>query len=155
MTGPGADWHGSTMPSIPASEPAGPPPGVETPVIETRVLTKVYPGQITALDGLTVSVGPGVTGLVGANGAGKSTLIKILLGLIPPTSPVTPGATVTVSPSSAVTFPGYTMVSALVSTTALPTASLTAASGGSDGPGAWVGGMVLPCQQAGGRVISR
>src|SRR5580658_9261250 len=67
-------WHGSTMPSTEA--PA---------VIETRALTKVYPGDVTALDGLTVSVGPGVTGLVGANGAGKSTLIKILLGLIPPT----------------------------------------------------------------------
>jgi len=40
---------------------------------------------VTALDGLTVDVAPGVTGLVGANGAGKSTLIKILLGLIPPT----------------------------------------------------------------------
>ena len=40
---------------------------------------------MTALDGLTVSVAPGVTGLVGANGAGKSTLIKILLGLVPPT----------------------------------------------------------------------
>ena len=49
------------------------------------MLTKVYPGNITALDGLTVTVAPGVTGLVGANGAGKSTLIKILLGLIPPT----------------------------------------------------------------------
>jgi len=54
-------------------------------VIETRALTMVYPGNITALEGLTVSVAPGVTGLVGANGAGKSTLIKILLGLIPPT----------------------------------------------------------------------
>jgi len=52
-------------------------------VIETRALTKVYPGHVTALDGLTVSVAPGVTGLVGANGAGKSTLIKILLGLLP------------------------------------------------------------------------
>jgi ABC-2 type transport system ATP-binding protein len=61
-------------------------PSTQAPaVIETRALTKVYPGNITALDGLTVSVGPGVTGLVGANGAGKSTLIKILLGLIPPT----------------------------------------------------------------------
>nr|BFE86203.1 hypothetical protein GCM10020093_088040 [Planobispora longispora] len=39
---------------------------------------------MTALDRLTISVGPGVTGLVGANGAGKSTLIKILLGLLEP-----------------------------------------------------------------------
>jgi ABC-2 type transport system ATP-binding protein len=54
-------------------------------IIETTALTKVYPGDVTALDGLTVTVGPGVTGLVGANGAGKSTLIKILLGLVPPT----------------------------------------------------------------------
>src|ERR1700751_5246302 len=84
MTGPGAGWHGSTMPSTPASEPAGPPPEVDTAVIETRVLTKVYPGQVTALDGLTVSVGPGVPGLVGPKGAGKPTLIKILLGLVPP-----------------------------------------------------------------------
>jgi ABC-type multidrug transport system ATPase subunit len=61
--------------------PPNPPPAV----IETRALTKVYPGHVTALDGLTVSVAAGVTGLVGANGAGKSTLIKILLGLLPPT----------------------------------------------------------------------
>jgi ABC-2 type transport system ATP-binding protein len=59
---------------------------VIAPVIETTALTKVYPGEVTALDGLTVSFAPGVTGLVGANGAGKSTLIKILLGLIVPTS---------------------------------------------------------------------
>jgi ABC-2 type transport system ATP-binding protein len=55
------------------------------PAGETTALTKVYPGDVTALDGLTVSVAPGVTGLVGANGAGKSTLMKILLGLIAPT----------------------------------------------------------------------
>jgi len=61
-------------------------PVIKTPVIETQALTKVYPGEVTALDGLSVSFASGITGLVGANGAGKSTLIKILLGLIPPTS---------------------------------------------------------------------
>ena len=70
------------MPSIEASPEAG----TGAAVIEAAGLTKVYPGEVTALDGLTVSFAPGVTGLVGANGAGKSTLIKILLGLIVPTS---------------------------------------------------------------------
>ena len=51
-------------------------------VIETTELTKRFPA-VTALDALTIDVGRGVTGLVGANGAGKSTLIKILLGLLP------------------------------------------------------------------------
>jgi ABC-2 type transport system ATP-binding protein len=55
------------------------------PVVSTRDLTKTFPG-VTALDRLTLDVGTGVTGLVGANGAGKSTLIKILLGLERPTS---------------------------------------------------------------------
>lgn len=54
-------------------------------LIETNALTKQYPG-VTALDDLTLTLEPGIIGLVGANGAGKSTLLKILLGLIPPTS---------------------------------------------------------------------
>jgi ABC-2 type transport system ATP-binding protein len=53
-------------------------------VIVTESLSKRFP-RVTALDRLTVDIGPGVTGLVGANGAGKSTLIKILLGLSPAT----------------------------------------------------------------------
>jgi ABC-2 type transport system ATP-binding protein len=65
--------------------PSGEPdPGAA--VIQTTALTKRYPGAVTALDTLTVRVEPGITGLVGANGAGKSTLIKILLGLLQPTS---------------------------------------------------------------------
>ena len=54
-------------------------------LITTRALTKRYGSSITALDGLTLDVEPGIIGLVGANGAGKSTLIKILLGLLAPT----------------------------------------------------------------------
>jgi ABC-2 type transport system ATP-binding protein len=74
--------------SAPLTAPAGAPaaePGADAPVIETRALSKRYPGPVTALDALTVTVAPGITGLVGANGAGKSTLIKILLGLLEPT----------------------------------------------------------------------
>ncbi len=51
-------------------------------ILATEGLTKRFP-TVTALDRLSVTVGSGVTGLVGANGAGKSTLIKILLGLLP------------------------------------------------------------------------
>ncbi len=54
-------------------------------MISTDGLTLRYPGGVTALDGLSVDVPPGVVGLIGANGAGKTTLIKILLGLLPPT----------------------------------------------------------------------
>lgn len=53
-------------------------------VIATESLSKRFP-RVTALDRLSMDIGPGVTGLVGANGAGKSTLIKILLGLSPAT----------------------------------------------------------------------
>jgi ABC-2 type transport system ATP-binding protein len=68
---------------------AGPGPadaGAAAAVVQTDALTKQYTREVTALDGLSVSFAPGITGLVGANGAGKSTLIKILLGLLPPTS---------------------------------------------------------------------
>jgi ABC-2 type transport system ATP-binding protein len=58
---------------------------MSSPLVETNNLTKQYPG-VTALAGLTVSLEPGIIGLVGANGAGKSTLLKILLGLLEPTS---------------------------------------------------------------------
>jgi ABC-2 type transport system ATP-binding protein len=54
-------------------------------LIATRGLTKRY-GEVLALDGLDLELEPGVIGLVGANGAGKSTLIRILLGLLEPTS---------------------------------------------------------------------
>ncbi len=53
--------------------------------VATHGLTRTF-GPVTALSSLTVEMPGGVVGLVGANGAGKSTLIKVLLGLLPPTS---------------------------------------------------------------------
>ena len=53
--------------------------------ISTHALTRTF-GPVTAVSNLTVDLPSGVVGLVGANGAGKSTLIKILLGLMPPSS---------------------------------------------------------------------
>ena len=50
-------------------------------MIEARGLTKRY-GDITALDGLSLSVAPGtIFGLLGPNGAGKSTAVRVLTTL--------------------------------------------------------------------------
>ncbi|PNY80912.1 ABC transporter ATP-binding protein [Deinococcus koreensis] len=56
------------------------------PAIETRELRKVYGGR-AVVDGLSIGVQPGeVFGFLGPNGAGKSTTLKMLLGLVLPTS---------------------------------------------------------------------
>jgi ABC-2 type transport system ATP-binding protein len=41
-------------------------------------------GAVTALSGVTVEIGTGITGLLGANGAGKTTLLGLSLGLTHP-----------------------------------------------------------------------
>ncbi|MGB8352665.1 MAG: sugar ABC transporter ATP-binding protein [Chthoniobacteraceae bacterium] len=52
-------------------------------ILETRLLTKRFPG-VTALSDVTFDLRPGeVHGLCGENGAGKSTLIKTLSGIHP------------------------------------------------------------------------
>ncbi|MER5276130.1 ABC transporter ATP-binding protein [Streptomyces sp. NPDC002809] len=57
------------------------------PVIETRGLTKRYRGGQLAVDGLDLTVpGGSVFGFLGPNGSGKTTTIRMLMGLIDPTS---------------------------------------------------------------------
>ena len=55
--------------------------------IVARDLVKTYPGEVRAVDGLSLTVEPGtVFGLLGPNGAGKSTTVKILTTLSRPDS---------------------------------------------------------------------
>lgn len=55
-------------------------------MLSIRSLAKVYPGPVTALNGIDLDVPAGMFGLLGPNGAGKSTLMKILAGLLEPTA---------------------------------------------------------------------
>src|SRR5215472_236945 len=43
-----------------------------------------WPDGTPALDALTVTFGPGRTGLIGVNGAGKSTLLRLIAGQLRP-----------------------------------------------------------------------
>ena len=55
-------------------------------VVEIRGVSRRF-GDVRAVDNLTLSLGTGeIMGFLGANGAGKTTTIKMLLGLIRPTS---------------------------------------------------------------------
>lgn len=55
-------------------------------------LTKQYRRGVCALDGVDLRIGAGTTGLLGANGAGKTTLMRILTGILrPSTGTVTVG----------------------------------------------------------------
>ncbi|HEY6635041.1 MAG TPA: ABC transporter ATP-binding protein [Acidimicrobiia bacterium] len=54
-------------------------------IVTIRGLTHDY-GEVVALRDLDLDIPPGVTGLVGANGAGKTTMLRLLLGLLHPTS---------------------------------------------------------------------
>ncbi|MBP2356009.1 ABC-2 type transport system ATP-binding protein [Kribbella aluminosa] len=62
------------------------PQGTQLMAIEVRELTKRY-GDLTAVEGVSLDVPAGqVLGLLGPNGAGKTTTIKMMTGLVTPTS---------------------------------------------------------------------
>src|SRR5919202_3003316 len=60
---------------------------MDQPVIETHNLTKRYGSRVLAVDELNLAVRRGeVYGFLGPNGAGKTTTLRMLLGLVKPTS---------------------------------------------------------------------
>ncbi|MEU9324978.1 ABC transporter ATP-binding protein [Streptomyces canus] len=75
------------QPSATEPDPEGAGEGAGDGVIHTHALTKRYRGGQLAVDGLDLTVPAGsVFGFLGPNGSGKTTTIRMLMGLIAPTS---------------------------------------------------------------------
>jgi ABC-2 type transport system ATP-binding protein len=55
------------------------------PTLSVQNVSRWY-GNVVAVNDITFSLGPGITGLLGPNGAGKSTLLHMLAGLLRPSS---------------------------------------------------------------------
>jgi len=54
--------------------------------VQTINLTKIYPGNVTAVEPMNIQLTDGVVGLLGPNGAGKTTLMRMLATLLEPSS---------------------------------------------------------------------
>ncbi|WP_374108138.1 alpha/beta fold hydrolase [Saccharopolyspora sp. 6V] len=89
---------------------------VTGPPLEITELTKTFPRKVTALRGASMRVERGqIVGLLGPNGAGKTTTLRLLLGLLHPTSGevrvfghrVEPGAPVLSRIGALVESPGF------------------------------------------------
>ena len=55
-------------------------------LVELAGVSKRYGGRVLALDGVNLNIAPGAVGLLGPNGAGKTTMLRLLLGMLSPTS---------------------------------------------------------------------
>ncbi len=57
------------------------------PIIEVSNVTRIYPGNVKALDGVNLSVGYGESvAVIGPSGCGKSTLLHLLSAIDSPTA---------------------------------------------------------------------
>jgi ABC-2 type transport system ATP-binding protein len=88
MTGNSAARPSSTAgdAAMLAPDPAGIEPAGTAPpkvAIELRDVSHWY-GNVVAVNGITMSIGPGITGLLGPNGAGKSTILHMIAGFLAP-----------------------------------------------------------------------
>jgi ABC-2 type transport system ATP-binding protein len=70
-------------PPAPAAAPA--PASRAQTAVELRNVSHWY-GNVVAVNDVSFSLGPGITGLLGPNGAGKSTLLHMLAGFLAPSA---------------------------------------------------------------------
>src|ERR1019366_9277497 len=85
----------------PATAEAAPEAGpAAVPAIELVNAARWY-GNGVAVNDVSFTLGPGVTGLLGPNGAGKTTILNMIVGLLRPS-----GGTVTVSGTPSWQHPG-------------------------------------------------
>jgi ABC-2 type transport system ATP-binding protein len=68
-------------PGSPATPAVGPARGTTT--VELDNVSKWY-GNVVAVNDVTMTLRPGVTGLLGPNGAGKTTVLHMMAGFLPP-----------------------------------------------------------------------
>src|SRR5205807_5713641 len=54
-------------------------------VVELRNASRWY-GNVVAVNDVSFTLGPGITGLLGPNGAGKTTILHMLAGLLRPSA---------------------------------------------------------------------
>ena len=55
-------------------------------MLQLKGIEHVYPNGTRALDGVTISIGKGMFGLLGPNGSGKSSLMRTIATLQTPTA---------------------------------------------------------------------
>src|SRR3954469_1114515 len=70
-------------PSLPS--PTLVPPPVAGARIELRHASRWY-GNVVAVNDVSCSLGPGITGVLGPNGAGKTTVLHMMAGLLAPSA---------------------------------------------------------------------